>query len=111
VRLSVTGTPRPLPPDSEVAAYRIVQEALTNTVKHASATMVIVTMEWSHHDVSITISDDGRGSTGALGAGNGLIGIRERASACGGTAKAGPIYDSGGFEVAVRLPVPVGATR
>jgi signal transduction histidine kinase len=106
VESHVAGVPRPLPPDSEIAAYRIVQEALTNAVKHASATMVTVTMDWSPDAISIRITDDGRGSPGPLGAGNGLIGIRERAASCGGTASAGFRDDTDGFEVAVRLPVP-----
>ncbi|MFI6298601.1 sensor histidine kinase [Nonomuraea sp. NPDC050790] len=99
--LTVHGTPRPLPADVEAAAYRIVQEALTNAVKHARATVVNVELAWSRDTLMIAITDDGRGHTG--GAGHGLIGIRERATACGGSAAFGPGRDGNGFAVKVNL--------
>jgi signal transduction histidine kinase len=96
------GEPHRLPADAEVAAYRIVQEALTNTLKHAAATRVNVRLEWKGTELVITIADDGRGGTGAAGSGNGLVGIRERAAACGGTAETGPV--PGGYRVTASLP-------
>ncbi|WP_406471642.1 sensor histidine kinase [Streptomyces sp. NBC_01615] len=111
VELRTTGTPRPLPPDTEVAAYRVAQEALTNTVKHAYASSARVELDWTEDALTLTVTDDGRGpvrSPGDPGAvatpgGHGLIGIRERAAACGGSARSGR-GPGGGFQVAVRLP-------
>ncbi|MFJ8189172.1 sensor histidine kinase [Streptomyces sp. NPDC096094] len=107
VELRVTGDPRPLPPDTEVAVYRIAQEALTNTVKHAYASSATVGLDWAEDEVTLTVTDDGRGPSAAGGGGHGLIGIRERAAACGGGAVAGGGPD-GGFRVVVRLPVTAG---
>jgi signal transduction histidine kinase len=112
VELRATGEPRPLHQDTEVAAYRVVQEALTNTVKHAYASRARVELDWTEDELTLTVTDDGRGPAdrGGVGNGNGgghgLIGIRERAAACGGTARTGPGRD-GGFRVVVRLPVAV----
>ncbi|MEU4578746.1 sensor histidine kinase [Nonomuraea sp. ATR24] len=100
-KLTVHGTPRPLPADAEAAAYRIVQESLTNAVKHARAATVAVELDWRQDPFVISIADDGRGHTG--GSGHGLIGIRERAVACGGSASFGPGPDGRGFAVTVRL--------
>ncbi|GGL73883.1 sensor histidine kinase [Streptomyces violaceoruber] len=107
VELRTTGEPGALPPDTEVAAYRIVQEALTNTVKHAYASCAVVGLDWAEEGVTLTVTDDGRGPApgdGTGGGGHGLIGIRERAAACGGEAVTGGGPD-GGFRVVVRLPV------
>ncbi|MEU5954003.1 sensor histidine kinase [Streptomyces sp. NPDC047525] len=103
VELTAEGQPRPLPPDVEVAAYRIVQEALTNCVKHAGAATVTVQLTWYDNELRLLVQDDGAGLFAARGAGHGLVGIRERAAACGGTAEAGNGPD-GGFRVAVTLP-------
>ncbi|MEV0319043.1 sensor histidine kinase [Streptomyces sp. NPDC050658] len=104
VELRTEGTPRPLPPDVEVAAYRIVQEALTNCVKHAGAGRVTVQLGWHDGELLVTVIDDGVGvGLPPHGSGHGLIGIRERAAACGGSAEAGN-GPEGGFRVAVRLP-------
>ncbi|GGQ75518.1 sensor histidine kinase [Streptomyces flaveolus] len=107
VQLRVTGDPRPLPPDTEVAAYRIAQEALTNTVRHAYASSATVALDWGENEVTLAVTDDGRGPSGPVGGGHGLIGIRERAAACGGEAVTGAGPD-GGFGVVVRLPVAAG---
>ncbi|AIJ12051.1 sensor histidine kinase [Streptomyces lividans] len=107
VELRTTGEPGALPPDTEVAGYRIVQEALTNTVKHAYASCAVVGLDWAEDGVTLTVTDDGRGPApgdGTGGGGHGLIGIRERAAACGGEAVTGGGPD-GGFRVVVRLPV------
>ncbi|CCK26178.1 two-component sensor [Streptomyces davaonensis JCM 4913] len=102
VELRTDGEPRPLPPDTEVAAFRIVQEALTNTVKHAYASSATVALDWAEDALTLSVTDDGRGPSGP-GGGHGLIGIRERAAACGGSARAGR-GPEGGFRVVVRLP-------
>ncbi|MGW4024974.1 sensor histidine kinase [Streptomyces sp. NPDC005009] len=100
--LRTTGVPCPLSSDTEVAAYRVVQEALTNTVKHARASRAVVELDWAEDQVTLTVTDDGRGTPTPVG-GHGLIGIRERAAACGGSAETGSGPD-GGFRVVVRLP-------
>ncbi|ETK33005.1 histidine kinase [Microbispora sp. ATCC PTA-5024] len=110
VTYSSSGVPGPLTPDTEVAAYRITQEALTNIVKHAGATHAGVELTWQDDTLMIDVTDDGHGGEASLpSGGNGLIGIRERAVACGGTAVAGPRTDGPGFHVRVRLPRPVTA--
>jgi signal transduction histidine kinase len=105
--LEVNGDPRPVSADTEIAVYRIVQEALTNTVKHAAAQHVAVRLDWTADQLDVTVSDDGRGVAPAATGGHGLVGIRERAGACGGTAEAGP-RPGGGFEVRARLPYSEG---
>jgi signal transduction histidine kinase len=103
--LQVTGEPRPLRPDVEVAAYRVVQEALTNTVKHAGANRAVVRLTWNDDTLTIVVTDDGRGATDhSDGHGHGLVGIRARVAACGGTAVAGPDPDGRGFVVTAHLP-------
>jgi signal transduction histidine kinase len=107
VSLVSSGASRPLPPDVELAAYRIVQEALTNIVKHTNADTASVALDWKEAELVITIVDDGTQAPkqGSLpGGGNGLIGITERAAACGGSAWFGPAPGGRGFQVAVRLP-------
>ena len=114
--LRATGEARPLLPDTEVAAYRVVQEALTNTMKHAGADDAQVRLDWEDEMLTITVTDDGRGAAvPAEGGGHGLIGIRERAAACGGTASAGPRPDGPGMTFTLRLPTdpspaPIGET-
>ncbi|WP_197289653.1 sensor histidine kinase [Saccharothrix sp. NRRL B-16348] len=98
-----SGEPLALRPDVAVAAYRITQEALTNVVKHAGAARVDVRLDWQDDSLMISITDDGRGGA-PRGGGHGLIGVHERAAACGGTASAGPRADRSGFQVLVRLP-------
>ncbi|MEV7868110.1 histidine kinase [Streptomyces sp. NPDC088124] len=101
------GEPRPVPADCGAAAYRIVQEALTNVVKHAGADRAEVRLRWCDDVLEIRVVDDGRGAGKNLpSGGNGLAGLRERAAACGGTATAGPREDRlPGFEVRARLPL------
>jgi signal transduction histidine kinase len=91
----------PLPAAVELAAYRIVQEALTNVTRHAHASTVSVRIERGD-DVSIEVIDDGIGGTETPG--NGIIGMRERATALGGTVDVGPV-PGGGFRVRATLPV------
>ncbi|MFC4945696.1 sensor histidine kinase [Pseudonocardia sp. GCM10023141] len=104
VALSTTGAARPLAPAADVAAYRIIQESLTNIVKHADAGRASVGLVWTDAELVITVVDDGaRPSTTGAG-GHGLIGISERAAACGGSATYGPAGERG-FRVSARLPV------
>ena len=103
VELHNDGLPRPLLPDTDVAAHRIVQEALTNAVKHAAASSVTVRLDWTGDDLLISVTDDGRGAGDDETSGHGLIGIRERAASCGGEAEARPVA-GGGFRVTARLP-------
>jgi signal transduction histidine kinase len=95
-----------LPAGVELSAYRIVQEALTNTVRHARATRAVVTVRYGADAVELDVRDDGRASPGgaANGGGLGLTGMRERASLLGGTLDAGPL-PGGGYRVHARLPL------
>jgi len=97
-----------MPPEIGVAVYRSVQVAFTNTVKHARATQVAVRLRWISTGLELSITDDGIGGDVSSG-GHGLVGIRERAAACGGTAEAGPLV-GGGFDVRARLPCLEGAS-
>jgi signal transduction histidine kinase len=105
VRVARTGTPAPLAPATELTAYRIIQEALTNTHKHASATRAAVILDYGPHSLRITVTDDGRpGAPKGTGTGHGLMGMHERAGAIGGTVTAGP-RPEGGFQVVAELPL------
>ncbi|MFE7095500.1 sensor histidine kinase [Streptomyces erythrochromogenes] len=128
-----TGEVRDLPSAVDTAVYRIVQEALTNVVKHARARRVGVRLHHGAGELAVTVTDDGRGPAGGDGhggdggdgihgdgvhgdgggrGGHGLIGIRERAAAHGGTAHCGPRHDGPGFEVRAVLvtsPLEVGS--
>lgn len=103
VKLASTVDGTSLQPGLSLAAYRIVQEALTNVMKHASATSVIVTVDRDGDTLDVRVEDDGRGLTRASG-GHGLRGIRERAELYGGTLDVGP-SDRGGVCIAARLPI------
>ncbi|MFG2000270.1 sensor histidine kinase [Spirillospora sp. NPDC048911] len=117
VTLEETGEPRPVPPDLGTTAYRIVQESLTNAVKHAEAGSVRVEVGWERGMLRLEIRDDGhrRDGTGggasggvaggAAGGGHGLTGMRERVAAAGGDLSFGPAADGSGFRVAARLPL------
>ncbi|MFG2627286.1 sensor histidine kinase [Streptomyces sp. NPDC048473] len=102
ISYEVTGPARPIGLAVEATVYRIVQEALTNVVKHAAADMVSVQLDYRTRALIITVTDDGSGSAG--GAGMGLIGIGERAAAHGGTADTGPGPGGRGFRVRVTIP-------
>jgi signal transduction histidine kinase len=103
VRLQVIGTPRPLPPGVELASYRIIQEALTNTLKHAGPATATVSLRYGGESLEIEVVDDGRGGK-VNGRGHGLIGMRERVMLYGGELDAGS-RSEGGFFVRARLPV------
>ncbi|KQX14239.1 histidine kinase [Streptomyces sp. Root431] len=105
VTYATEGGVRALPPATGASAYRIVQEALTNVVKHARARTAEVRLAHAEGVLRVTVTDDGRGPQAGVG-GHGLVGIRERAAAHGGTAALGPGPGGRGFEVRVLLPVP-----
>jgi signal transduction histidine kinase len=106
VELAVEGTPRPLATSIDLSLYRIVQEALTNALKHAKATSAEVVVRYAPDDVKVEVTDDGRGPpTSAPGsAGAGTIGMRERVALFGGELRVGP-RPQGGFGVQARLPL------
>jgi signal transduction histidine kinase len=110
VELSIEGEERSLPPTVDVSAYRIVQEALTNTLKHSAASRADVHVRYWPGELEVEIVDDGRpnGASSSTSGGLGLIGMRERAALHGGQLSAGPAA-GGGFAVKVRLPTPAGA--
>ncbi|WP_461072079.1 sensor histidine kinase [Streptomyces pseudoechinosporeus] len=100
-----TGTSTPQAPATELTAYRIIQEALTNTHKHASATRAAVILDYGPHSLRVTVTDDGHPSAPkGTGTGHGLIGMHERATAIGGTVTVGP-RPEGGFQVVADLPL------
>jgi signal transduction histidine kinase len=104
VRVSVEGEPGPLPPAVDHAAYRILQESLTNVLRHAvSGTEAEVSLRYAPDSVTITVANDGCMPGGPPGTGNGLRGMRERATAAGGELEAGP-RSQGGFLVTAKLP-------
>jgi signal transduction histidine kinase len=104
VALETTGVPDELPAAVDVSAYRIVQEALTNVMKHAGPCRATVRVAVTEGEVEIEVRDDGRGATAdAAGDGRGLAGMRERAQVLGGSVEAGPSGD--GFRVRARLPL------
>jgi signal transduction histidine kinase len=114
--VAVTGQARPLPAAVDLTAYRIIQESLTNTIRHAGPATAAVALGYREAELRIEVTDTGRGQppggTGH-GSGHGLAGMAERAAAVGGTVEAGP-DPAGGFRVAARLPLngqPLAATR
>jgi signal transduction histidine kinase len=108
VELTIEGTPVRLPAGVDLSAYRIVQEALTNTLRHAGPAHAWVAVRYGGEDVEIEVANDGANNDGD-GAGHGLVGMRERVALCGGELFSGP-REGGGFKIAARLPVTGGAT-
>jgi signal transduction histidine kinase len=108
VDLHVDGIPQQLSPGADLAAYRVVQEALTNTIKHAHAARATVNVRYGPGDVVVEVLDDGTGATGNgkpwENSGHGLVGMRERMALYGGDLEAGRL-PSGGFSVCARLPL------
>jgi signal transduction histidine kinase len=114
VRFFSSGDPEPLSASVDLALFRIAQEALTNATKHAPGSDVTIRLQWDAAAVSLTVTDSGRTESSVQaakligeGTGHGLLGMRERAIAAGGSVTAGPLAD-GGYEVSATLPrVPV----
>jgi signal transduction histidine kinase len=106
-RSAVLGDPVPLPASVSQAVYRIAQEAVTNTLKHASASTVDIRLRYLAREVELDVTDDGVGGPANPGrpGGLGLVGMRERVALHGGTVEAGP-RDRGGFRVRARIPIP-----
>ena len=103
VRLTIEGQPAALPEAVDRSAYRVVQEALTNTLKHAQASKATVALRWQDDVLEVEISDDGVGAATTNGTGHGIVGMRERLSLLGGSLVAGPAI-GGGFRVLARFP-------
>lgn len=105
-KLVVTGPERRLPGAVDLAAYRIVQESLTNAIRHAGPATAIVTLNYGGDGLAIDVTDTGRGQAagdGLPGPGHGLAGMRERAASVGGTVETGPSL-AGGYRVTAWLP-------
>jgi signal transduction histidine kinase len=104
VDLVVRGTARPLPPVVELEAFRIIQEALTNSLKHAGPTWATVTIDYGDEFLGVDVRDHGRGGGTSSTLGYGLISMRQRAASLGGDLDAGPAIEQG-FRVTAHLPV------
>jgi len=111
VELQVGGQPRALPPGLDLAAYRVVQESLTNVIKHAGKPRTTVRLDYGDAELVVEVTDAGRpipaagpAPSAVPGSGRGLIGLRERVALYGGELDAGPRPD-GGWQVRARLPV------
>jgi signal transduction histidine kinase len=105
VELSVTGAPRPLPAGVELSAYRIVQEALTNVIKHSRSDRASVRLRYGNDGLELEVLDHGHGAPEslALRSGHGLVGMRERVALFGGSLEAGPV-NGRGYRVLATLP-------
>ena len=108
VSLEVTGSvPLDVPPGVELASYRVVQESLTNVVRHAPGARVVVDLDYAPDGIDIVVDDDGAGVMAVRSApsGHGLMGMRERVSAGGGTLEVGPRSSGPGWRVHARFPM------
>jgi signal transduction histidine kinase len=103
VELRTDGDPGPLPPGLDLTAYRLVQEALTNTLKHAQASRAVITVGYRPDVLVLSVCDDGRGPEAGAVAGNGLLGMQERVAVYGGRLIAGAA-PGGGYELCAELP-------
>ena len=104
VGLQIDGQPFPLPRGIDLSAYRIVQEGLTNALKHAHASDADVIVRYRPDELEIEVRDNGRGGATSDGQGHGLVGVRERVKIYGGEMSAGRSTE-GGFVLSTRLPV------
>jgi signal transduction histidine kinase len=107
VELHVRGSARPLPPGVDASAYRILQEGLTNVIKHAGRARADVVIAYLADEIELSVRDDGRDGRPPRPGGHGLVGIRERVAVFDGTVEAGPLAD-GGWRLRARLPVEAG---
>ena len=103
-QLNIEGEASPLPAGIDLTAYRLVQEGLTNALKHANATQAEVLVRYEADGVELVVRDNGTGNGNGGGSGHGLVGMRERVSVCGGKLEAGPT-PLGGYELRAHLPV------
>lgn len=103
VNLEVRGTPRAVRPGLDLAAYRVIQEAVTNVIKHSNAGQCLVTLTYEPDALILEVTDDGQGSTADSAGGHGIKGMRERVARYGGTFQARPL-SAGGFGVTARFP-------
>ncbi|MEU8586951.1 sensor histidine kinase [Streptomyces sp. NPDC048664] len=99
------GEPRQLPPDIELSAFRVIQESVTNVVRHSGSDACLVTLDYGRDALSVEVTDEGRGHGTATDTGFGLAGMRERVALLHGEFSAAP-RPGGGFRVAARLPLP-----
>jgi signal transduction histidine kinase len=104
VELAVEGVPAELPPGIDLAAYRVIQEALTNALKYAGPAQAWVTVRWLDGELELEIANDGRSENLGDGSGHGLVGLRERVALVGGSIESGP-RTGGGFVVSARIPL------
>jgi signal transduction histidine kinase len=107
VSAKVEGTPRPLPAGTDLAAFRIVQESLTNVTRHAGPASATVLVRYGKDDLTVQVDDNGKGAGPNGAGGNGIRGMRERVAALGGELTTGP-RPGGGFRVLARLPIDPG---
>jgi signal transduction histidine kinase len=105
IELQVNGEPRPLSASLDLTAYRILQEALTNVLRHASGAPTTISVGWTPAALLLEIRDAGPGPNGVAGGGHGLVGMQERVRIHGGRLHTGAAA-AGGFEVVVELPLP-----
>ena len=103
VEAATEGRPRPLPPGLDLVAYRIVQEALTNVIKHAGSASARVLLRWGDAALDVEVADDGRGPIVSTARGLGLVGMRQRIALYGGSIRTEP-RAGGGFVVQAHLP-------
>ena len=108
VDVLVEGEPKPLPPGVDLAAYRVVQEALTNVLKHAGAARARVRIRYGATALELAVTNDGRARRNGRG-GHGLVGMRERVALYGGEFEAGP-RGEGGYAVRATLPADASAS-
>ncbi len=104
VRLDVCGKPVALAPGLELAAYRVVQEALTNALRHARPANARIRVDYREHELAIDVHNDGAASAASNGSGHGLAGMGERVALYGGQLEAGPVA-AGGYRVSARFPL------
>jgi signal transduction histidine kinase len=105
VQLTVAGEPRLVPPGVDLTAYRVIQEALTNTVKHATGATATVLVEYHPDHLRVDVTDTGGcgPQPAAAGTGRGLVGLRERVAVYGGKLRAGP-RPTGGYRITATIP-------
>jgi signal transduction histidine kinase len=104
VELRIEGEPQQLPAGVDLTAYRLVQEGLTNAIKHAGAARAEVVVRYGNGNVEVSVTDDGSGDGGGETGGHGLVGMRERVAVYGGELEAGPRAE-GGYRLKARLPI------